>query len=277
MEYRKIGSLNVSLAGLGCNNFGWRIDAAATQTVVDAAIDAGINFFDTADVYGAGQSEEYLGKALKGRRDKVIIATKFGMKMGHGMEGARPHYIEQALDDSLRRLGVDYIDLYQLHWPDRSLPLFGAGGTLYRRPSRREETPIEETLAALDALVGVPALRVPADDGAPRPNGGVVPRGEIEFREVAFAYGSQGDAVLKDVSFRIVPLTRRDAREMIKELKGYPILGGYRGQEPANIEVLRERLSGLNVSRKEWHARNHGIGHFHLGFQHRIRVVRKLP
>ena len=123
MEYRKIGSLNVSLAGLGCNNFGWRIDAAATQIVVDAAIDAGINFFDTADVYGAGQSEEYLGKALKGRRDKVIIATKFGMKMGHGMEGARPHYIEQALDDSLRRLGVDYIDLYQIHRPDPDTPI----------------------------------------------------------------------------------------------------------------------------------------------------------
>ena len=123
MEYRKIGSLNVSLAGLGCNNFGWRIDAAATQIVVDAAIDAGINFFDTADVYGAGQSVEYLGKALKGRRDKVIIATKFGMKMGHGMEGARPHYIEQALDDSLRRLGVDYIDLYQIHRPDPDTPI----------------------------------------------------------------------------------------------------------------------------------------------------------
>lgn len=123
MEYRKIGSLNVSLAGLGCNNFGWRIDAAATQAVVDAAIDAGINFFDTADVYGAGQSEQYLGQALKGRRDQVLIATKFGMKMGHGMEGARPHYIEQALDESLRRLGVDYVDLYQIHRPDPDTPI----------------------------------------------------------------------------------------------------------------------------------------------------------
>ncbi|MFM2123805.1 MAG: hypothetical protein RL328_256 [Acidobacteriota bacterium] len=123
MEYRKLGSLNVSLAGLGCNNFGWRIDATATQAVVDAALDAGINFFDTADVYGAGQSEEFLGKAIKGRRDKVIIATKFGMKMGHGMEGARPHYIENALDDSLRRLGVDCIDLYQIHRPDPDTPI----------------------------------------------------------------------------------------------------------------------------------------------------------
>jgi aryl-alcohol dehydrogenase-like predicted oxidoreductase len=123
MEHRKIGSLSVSLAGIGCNNFGWRIDAAATQAVVDAALDSGINFFDTADVYGSGQSEEFLGKAIHGRRDKVIIATKFGMKMGHGMEGARSHYIEKALEDSLRRLGVDYIDLYQLHRPDPDTPI----------------------------------------------------------------------------------------------------------------------------------------------------------
>src|SRR5436853_210067 len=118
MEYRKLGSLNVSLVGIGCNNFGWRIDAAGTAAVVDTALDAGINFFDTADVYGAGQSEEYLGKALKGRRDKAIIATKFGMKMGEGKEGARPQYIREALDASLRRLQVNTIDLYQIHRPD---------------------------------------------------------------------------------------------------------------------------------------------------------------
>src|SRR5215510_1744653 len=98
MEHRKIGSLSVSLVGLGCNNFGWRIDAAATAKVVDAALDAGINFFDTADMYGTGQSEEYLGKALKGRRDKAIIATKFGLKMGDGMEGAKPAYVKSAVD-----------------------------------------------------------------------------------------------------------------------------------------------------------------------------------
>ena len=110
---RKIGSLEVSLAGLGCNNFGWRIDADGTAAVVNAALEAGINFFDTADVYGAGQSEEYLGRALKGRRDKVLIATKFGMKMGEGKEGAKPAYVRQAVEDSLRRLGTDHIDLYQ--------------------------------------------------------------------------------------------------------------------------------------------------------------------
>src|SRR5207244_3235996 len=109
MEYRTLGSLKVSIVGIGCNNFGWRTDAAGTAAVVDAALEAGINFFDTADVYGSGQSEEFLGRAIKGRRDKAIIATKFGMKMGEGKEGAGPEYVRQAVDASLRRLGIDTI------------------------------------------------------------------------------------------------------------------------------------------------------------------------
>jgi aryl-alcohol dehydrogenase-like predicted oxidoreductase len=123
MEYRKLGSLNVSLVGLGCNNFGWRTDAAGAAAVIDAAIDSGINFFDTADVYGAGQSEEFIGRALKGRRGKVILATKFGMKMGERKEGARPEYVLEALDASLKRLQVDMIDLYQIHRPDPDTPI----------------------------------------------------------------------------------------------------------------------------------------------------------
>jgi aryl-alcohol dehydrogenase-like predicted oxidoreductase len=140
MEYRKLGSLNVSLVGIGCNNFGWRIDTAGTKAVVDAALDAGINFFDTADVYGAGQSEEFLGAAIKGRRDKAIIATKFGIKMGEGKEGASAKYIPQALDASLKRLGIDTIDLYQIHRPDPN-------------------TPIEETLEALNNAVKAGKVR----------------------------------------------------------------------------------------------------------------------
>ena len=130
MEKRKIGSLEVSLAGLGCNNFGWRIDAAGTAAVVNAAIDSGINLFDTADIYGGGQSEEYLGRALKARRDQVLIATKFGMKMGEGKEGGKPAYIRQAVEDSLRRLGTDHIDLYQIHQPDPSTPIADTLGAL---------------------------------------------------------------------------------------------------------------------------------------------------
>lgn len=128
MEKRKIGSLEVTVLGLGCNNFGWRIDADATKRVVDVALDAGINFFDTADVYGKGQSEEFLGRALGSRRDQVLIATKFGMEMGKKRKGARPDYVQRALDDSLQRLGTDRIDLYQLHQPDPETPI---GETLY--------------------------------------------------------------------------------------------------------------------------------------------------
>ena len=140
MEKRKIGSLDVTVAGLGCNNFGWRIDAAATVAVVNAALDAGINFFDTADVYDTGNSEEFLGRALGGRRKNVIVATKFGMKMGEGKEGARPEYIRRAAEDSLRRLQTDYIDLYQLHRPD-------------------PKAPIADTLGALDELVKAGKVR----------------------------------------------------------------------------------------------------------------------
>ena len=123
MEYRRIGSLDVSLVGIGCNNFGWRTDAAGTRAVVDAALDGGINFFDTADVYGSGMSEEFLGAALKGRREKAIIATKFGIKMGEGKEGARAAYVREALDASLHRLQTDIIDLYQIHRPDPATPI----------------------------------------------------------------------------------------------------------------------------------------------------------
>ena len=140
MEYRRLGSLNVSLVGIGCNNFGWRADAAGTAAVVDAALDAGINFFDTADCYGAGQSEEFLGAALKNRRNKAIIATKFGMKMGEGKEGARPEYVREALDASLQRLQADTIDLYQIHLPD-------------------PKTPITETMQALNDAVKAGKVR----------------------------------------------------------------------------------------------------------------------
>lgn len=130
MEFRQIGSLEVSVVGVGCNNFGRRLDAAATQEVVDAALAAGINFFDTADIYGQGQSEEYLGRAVAGRRDQVVIASKFGMKMDENRRGAHPDYIRRAVEDSLTRLGTDYIDYYQLHTPDSQVPIADTLGAL---------------------------------------------------------------------------------------------------------------------------------------------------
>ena len=101
MEQRRIGSLDVSLVGLGCNNFGMRIDADRTAEVVRAALDAGITLFDTADIYGGGQSEEFLGRALGAARDEVVVATKFGMK-----DGARPEAVRAACEGSLQRLGT---------------------------------------------------------------------------------------------------------------------------------------------------------------------------
>jgi aryl-alcohol dehydrogenase-like predicted oxidoreductase len=134
MQTRRIRLLEVSVVGLGCNNFGWRIDAEASATVIDAAIESGITFFDTADRYGKGQSEDFLGRALGKRRDQIILATKFGMEMEKGQQGASPKYIREAIEASLRRLKTDRIDLYQLHQPD-------------------PKTPIADTLDALDKLV----------------------------------------------------------------------------------------------------------------------------
>ena len=130
----------MSVIGLGCNNFGWRIDADATSKVVGAALEAGITFFDTADVYGGTQSEAFLARALGRRRDEVVIATKFGAKLDERRKGARPEYVKRAAEDSLRRLGTDRIDLYQLHMPD-------------------PDVPIADTLGALDELVRAGKVR----------------------------------------------------------------------------------------------------------------------
>jgi aryl-alcohol dehydrogenase-like predicted oxidoreductase len=123
MNTRRIGSLEVSVVGLGCNNFGRCLDYDATTAVVDAALDAGITFFDTADVYGGTKSEEYLAGALGRRRDEVVVATKFGAAVDEQRRGARPEYVRHAVEDSLRRLGTDRIDLYQLHTPDPDVPI----------------------------------------------------------------------------------------------------------------------------------------------------------
>jgi aryl-alcohol dehydrogenase-like predicted oxidoreductase len=139
LEQRNLGrsGLRVSAVGLGCNNFGGRSDAAATRAVVHKALDLGIDFYDTSDTYGvAGASEEYLGRALAGRRGEIVLATKFARPMDAAgrLQGASRRYIVRAVEASLKRLGTDWIDLYQQHIAD---PL----------------TPIEETLRALDDLV----------------------------------------------------------------------------------------------------------------------------
>lgn len=147
MRYGQLGrsGLTVSRVGVGCNAFGSRIDAEQVREVVHAALDCGITFFDTADIYGGGASEELLGAALAGHRAEVVVATKFGGDMqgrngaDWGVRGSR-RYVVRAVESSLRRLGTDWIDLYQLHWPD-------------------PHTPVAETLAALDDLVRAGKVR----------------------------------------------------------------------------------------------------------------------
>jgi aryl-alcohol dehydrogenase-like predicted oxidoreductase len=143
MERRPLGQLQVSVVGLGCNNFGTRIDAEATAAVVDAAIDAGITYFDTAESYGDGRSEEFLGRALGSRRDDVLIATKWGhtVSLAEGERGGDPAQIRARLDASLQRLGTDHVDHYQLHRPD---PLTPPEETLGCLAELREEGKIRE-------------------------------------------------------------------------------------------------------------------------------------
>jgi aryl-alcohol dehydrogenase-like predicted oxidoreductase len=138
MQYRKLGSsdIKVSVLGMGCNNFGGRVDLETTRRVIHHAIDVGINHFDTADIYGgAGASEDHMGQVLGPRRKDIVLATKFGLPFDDSMKGGGSRaYIMKAVEGSLKRLRTDYIDLYYLHKPDPSVP-------------------IEETLRALDDLV----------------------------------------------------------------------------------------------------------------------------
>ena len=136
MEATRLGSsdLEVSRVGLGCNNFGRRIDLEQTRAVIDAALEAGVTFLDTADVYGSGDSERFIGEVLAGRRDDVVLATKFGQDASvPGPGGSRDH-VRAAIDASLERLGFDVVDLYYYHRPDGV-------------------TPLEETLEAMQELV----------------------------------------------------------------------------------------------------------------------------
>jgi aryl-alcohol dehydrogenase-like predicted oxidoreductase len=243
MEHRKIGSLNVSVTGLGCNNFGWRLDYDHTVTVVDAALEAGINFLDTADIYGGTESEEFLGRALAGRRDKVVLATKFGMKVDDQRKGAKPDYVRQACEDSLRRLRTDHIDLYQLHQPDPS-------------------TPIADTLGALDELVRAGKVR----------EIGCSNFSAAQLREARDAAGEGAKFVSVQNEFSL--LHRDPEREVLAEcerqglafLPFFPLAGGvltgkYRvGQPtPANTRLSKGNARFLND-------RNLGIAEELIGF-----------
>jgi aryl-alcohol dehydrogenase-like predicted oxidoreductase len=144
MRTRRLGSsgVEVPVVGLGCNQFGRKLVLDGTRAVVDAALEAGVTFLDTADVYGGrGRSEELLGEVLRGRRDRVVVATKFGMDMNDGEQArGRAAYVRKSIEGSLRRLQTDYVDVYSIHEPD-------------------PRTPIEETLGALNELLAAGAVR----------------------------------------------------------------------------------------------------------------------
>ncbi|MHB8382611.1 MAG: aldo/keto reductase [Candidatus Binataceae bacterium] len=259
MEYRRLGNsgLQVSIAGLGCNNFGMRIDAEQTRAVVGRALDEGITLFDTADIYGGrGKSEEMLGKALGSRRHEIIVASKFGMTMGDGpyQKGGSRRYIIAAVEASLKRLGTDYIDLYQIHAPDPA-------------------TPQEETLVALDAIMSAGKVRYIGSSNF----------AGWQVAEAASISRAQGLAPYISAQNQYNLLDRRVERELIPAcrhfgvgiLPYFPLASGFltgkyrRGQEPSKdtrLGAMGSRagnmLSDTNfavLEKLEEHAR--GAGH----------------
>jgi len=165
VRYTRLAGLEVSVIGLGCNNFGRALDAAASRVVADAALDAGVNFFDTSDNYGEGRSESFLGRALGSRRSEVLVATKFGMPVPdvEGSGGARPEYVRGAIRRSLDQLGTTWIDLYQLHKPDPSTPI---GDTLTAMWELVEEGLVREIgCSNLDAAQTAAALDFAREKG----------------------------------------------------------------------------------------------------------------
>jgi aryl-alcohol dehydrogenase-like predicted oxidoreductase len=239
--------LEVSVVGLGCNNFGGRIDEAASVAVIEAALDADVAFFDTADVYGnRGGSEEIIGRALRGRRDRVVLATKFGHDFGRSEteSATRPH-IRRALEASLRRLQTDWIDLYQLHRPD-------------------PKTPVEETLGALHELVQEGKVRA---IGSSNFSAGLVEEARAAARErglTPFATEqSQYSWLRRDAELELLPACERLGVGFIpyfplasglltgKVRRGAPPAEGTRlhGRDVAEADLDRvERLAALAES-----------------------------
>ncbi len=228
LETRPLGNsgLLTSIVGLGCNNFGRRLDVDGTRAVVDAAIDDGVTFFDTADIYGRGASEEYLGEVLQGRRDEVVLATKFGMDMGDGKgpRGGRA-YIAEAIDASLRRLRTDVIDFYWYHQPDGV-------------------TPIAETLEALHGLVQAGKVRAV---GASNFDAGQLDEADAVAREHGFtpftAVQNEYSLLVRDAEDEVLPACERLGIGFVPffPLASGLLTGKYRPGEPGPAGA---RLSG---------------------------------
>lgn len=231
MRTRPIGSLQASVIGLGCNNFGRRVDAAGTKSVLDAAIAAGVTFLDTADVYGGSDSERFMGEALRGRRDQVVLATKFGWPR-EGAGGAHPDTVRPALEASLQRLQTDHVDLYQLHHPDPSVPIadtLGAMGELVRAGLVREIGASNLSAAQLEEAHTAVA------DGAPR------------FVSLQNEYSM----LHREPEAEVLPACERFGLAFLPffPLKSGLLTGKYRLGQPlpdgARITVMHERMGDL--------------------------------
>ncbi|HEX4325122.1 MAG TPA: aldo/keto reductase [Gaiellaceae bacterium] len=228
------GGPEVSVVGLGTNNFGRRCDYDQTLAVIDAALDAGVTLFDTADIYGQGMSEEYIGRALEGRRDQVVLATKFGSEMDERPEERRgnPDYIQWAVEGSLRRLRTDVIDVYQMHQPD---PL----------------TPIEETLGALNDLVADGKVRW---IGSSNFSADQIEAAEEVSRGAGFhrfvSAQNQYSFVKREVEGDVLPVCEKLG---IGFLPYFPLGSGLlTGKYRRGEEATEGRLAGREIPAKQW-------------------------
>ena len=236
MRTRSLGNdgPDVSVVGLGTNNFGPRIDYESSLAVVDAALDAGITLFDTADIYGQGTSEEFIGRTLDGRRDRVMIATKFGKEMDENpseRRGSR-EYIRWAVEGSLRRLRTDYIDLYQMHEPD-------------------ENTPVEETLGALQELVTEGKVRFAGNSNYSAEQiqeADGVARERILTRFVAAQ--NHYSLVERTIEDDVLPVCERLG---LGQLPYFPLASGLlTGKYTRGVEPTEGRLVGREVAEERW-------------------------
>ncbi|HEY1564218.1 MAG TPA: aldo/keto reductase [Gaiellaceae bacterium] len=228
------GGPEVSVVGLGTNNFGRRCDYEQTLAVIDAALDAGVTLLDTADIYGQGTSEEYIGRALEGRRDRVLIATKFGSEMQERPEERRgnPDYIQWAVEGSLRRLRTDVIDVYQMHVPD---PV----------------TPIEETLGALNDLVHEGKVRW---IGSSNFSGEQIEAAEEVARGAGFhrfvSAQNEYSLVEREVEDEVLPACESVG---IGLLPYFPLASGLlTGKYRRGEEAAEGRLAGREITDEQW-------------------------
>jgi len=228
------GGPEVSVVGLGTNNFGARCDYERSLAVIDAALEAGITLFDTADIYGQGTSEDFIGRALEGRRDRVVLATKFGNPMDEhpaDRRGSRD-YIRWAVEGSLRRLRTDVIDVYQMHVPD-------------------EGTPIEETLAALHELVQAGAVR---HIGSSNFSAAQVEAADRVARELGLtrfvAAQNHYSLVERGVEDDVLPACERLGIGM---LPYFPLASGLlTGKYVRGQEATEGRLAGREIAAERW-------------------------